>query len=60
MRRFEDNRIFDANADEIGNREKSPVIDALVQVLPERQLVILFARAIVAAAQGCRDRLPCR
>ena len=42
MRGFENYRILDANADQISNRKKAAIIDALIQVLPERELLILF------------------
>ena len=36
------NWIFDPNSDQISDGEEAAIIDALIQVLPERQLVILF------------------
>ena len=40
--RFENNRIFNPNSYEISDGEKTAIIDALIQILPEGQFVILF------------------
>ena len=49
MRRLKDNGIFHAHAHQIRDREKPAVIDGFIQVLPERQLVILFGQQALSS-----------
>src|SRR5579872_4962688 len=51
MRGLKYQRIFDAHSNEIGNGKKAAIVDALIQVLPERQLVILLGEQMLQQSE---------
>src|ERR1051326_6298778 len=52
MRGLKYQRIFDAHPNEIGDGKKAAVIEAFIQVLPERQLVILLGQQMLQAPEA--------
>src|SRR5919109_1149054 len=51
--RLEHVRIFDADSHQFCNGEKAAIVNALIQILPERQLVVLLSEK---ALQECETR----
>src|SRR5690348_1677179 len=54
VRCVEDERIFHANADEIGDGEKTAVVDLLIYVLPVRQHIELLGKQALEGREAGR------